>query len=417
MADFQTGQWKSGDIIKMDDTASLLPNVSDFDSAMNDFKSSIEDIEYIGSMAELTGGLSEQETQMLETIRSTATTNLTNAVNESTVDIAQTEIAKMVDRGVLQGDIGANIISQVYENAGDTVGEQSRNIESDVAQMGLGIIDKNKQYQMDMWDKQYNVTRDKATGYGEAAGLQLDWQKSESSNALTKELAGMELSAYETAQDKQMWGNLGSSALLASPYLVPTIGKGIKALGSAAGWGGSAAGMTAGGTAAGTAAGVGVGATASGVGAGTAAGSGVGGATYGAVSGAAGGSAPVGGGTAAGAGFGSLAGVGAAALAAPVLGPKITEWGGDFMRSLTGGEATSPSGHEWALAYEQGLGAVPGWEGSGDPASIGGQYPLYGWKRILGEHIPDSVVQQFIDKEITYKEIMARYPKPDDLGH
>lgn len=401
----------------------------EFNSAMDAFKSSIEDIKYIGSMAELTGGLSAQETQMLETIRSNATTNLTNAVNESTVDLAQTEISRLVDRGVLQGDIGANIISQVYENAGDTVGAESRNIESDVARMGLDIIDKNKQYQMDMWGKQYDVTRDKAAAYGQAAGLQMDWDKSQASNALTRELGQMELGAYESAQDKQMWGNLGSAALTASPYLIPALGKGMSAVGSALG-------LTGGAEAAGTAA---AGTAAAGAGAGAAGAAGVGAGTVGGYADVAGlaaaeagaGGAATGGATTSGlAGMGGLGALGpvmGGALAVPLLGPKLTEWGGDFFRDVfSGGGPQAPGATQNVLAFEQGLSEVPGWSGHTIPSLSDNPYENYNvWSSHLdtavfgqrlateGEdkqpHISYEDVQAWLNKEITLEKLKAKY--------
>jgi len=211
-----------------------------FRNAMNEFTSLNTDIKFIHDMAELEGvTLSDEEKGFLETMRSNATTNLTNAVNESTLELAETEIARLVDKGVLQGNIGSETLSKLYEKAGKIVGEQSRNIESDVANLGFQTLQQKKATQVDLWGKE--LTADianvgAATDKWKTIGtLELGKKEQEQTwnqnlvNALTTmrgqdislegakvgattnlSMANQEMSAWKEAQDKQMWGNIGS---------------------------------------------------------------------------------------------------------------------------------------------------------------------------------------------------------------
>ena len=133
-------------------TANSAPG---FESAMSEFRNVNTDIKFIHDMSELEGvTLGDEEKKFLETMRVNATTNLTNTVNEATLDLAETEIARMVSRGVLQGNIGSETMSKIYEASGKIIGEQSRNIESDVAGMGLGILEQKKTNQMGLWGQE-----------------------------------------------------------------------------------------------------------------------------------------------------------------------------------------------------------------------------------------------------------------------
>jgi len=226
------------------------PDMTAFNSAMDEFKNVNTDIKFIHDMSELEGvTLSDEEKQFLETMRVNATTNLTNTVNEATLDLAETEIARMVNRGVLQGNIGSETMSKIYEASGKIVGEQSRNIESDVAKMGLGVLEQKKINQMGLWGQELTADIASATigtDKWKSIGM-LELGKAEQTqgwnqnliNALTTmrgqditmrgqdislesaklgaatnlNMAGQEMSAWKSAQDKQFWGNIGSALI------------------------------------------------------------------------------------------------------------------------------------------------------------------------------------------------------------
>lgn len=234
---WETGTPVSGQMSNLLSTATS-PDIERFNSAMTEFSKVNTDIKFIHDISELEGGLSDEEKGFLETIRTTATTNLTEAVNESTLELAQTEIAKLVDRGVLQGDIGSQTIAKIYEKSGKIVGEQSRNIESDVAKMGLQIGEQKKSNQMALWGKELeadiasaNVGVDKWKSIGAletaAAGQKQEWNQN-LINALTTmrgqdislegaklgastnlKIADTEMNAWKTAQDREMWSGFG----------------------------------------------------------------------------------------------------------------------------------------------------------------------------------------------------------------
>lgn len=129
-------------------------DVSAFRDSMSEFEQVNTDISFLHDISELSGGLSDEENAFLETIRSNATENLISTVNEATTELAGEEIARLVNRGVLQGNIGEAVLAKVYEKSGKLVAEQSRNIESDVAKMGLGISEQRKLNQLSLWDKE-----------------------------------------------------------------------------------------------------------------------------------------------------------------------------------------------------------------------------------------------------------------------
>ena len=188
-------------------------NVADTTNVQNilsEFEKINADIKFIHDISELEGGLSDEEKAFLETIRSNATTNLTNAVNESTLDLAETEIARMVDKGVLQGNIGSETMSKIYEKSGKIVGEQSRNIESDVAKMGLQISEQKKLNTLDLWGKEQTWNQNLLNALTSMRGQDTSFKIAQLGGANNLALANKEMDAWKEAQDKQMWGNIGS---------------------------------------------------------------------------------------------------------------------------------------------------------------------------------------------------------------
>jgi len=197
-------------------STNISVDMTAFNAAMDELEKVNTDIKFIGSMAELENvTLSDEEKGFLETIRSNATTNMINTVNESTANIAESRIADMVNRGVLQGSIGRETIAKIYETAGKVIGEQSRNIESDIAGMGVGILEQKKQNQMGLWGKQLEAdvastgaSLDKwksiATGELAASGQKLQGDISSTGASLDK-WKGVALGELSGTGQQQEW--------------------------------------------------------------------------------------------------------------------------------------------------------------------------------------------------------------------
>jgi len=212
-------------------------------SIMDNFEKVNTDIKFIHDLTELEGvTLSDEEKGFLETMRQNATTNLTDAVNESTIELAEQKIADLVNRGVLQGNIGSEAISKIYEKAGKVVGEQSRNIESDIANIGFQTLEQKKANQMNLWGKELEADIASATtgtdkwksmGLLETTsqGMKQDWNQS-LINALTtmrgqdisKEIAGTqagtslslankELDVWKDVNKQSNWANIGAALI------------------------------------------------------------------------------------------------------------------------------------------------------------------------------------------------------------
>ena len=238
-------------------TAQYQRDTEAFRGAMSEFEKVNTDISFLHDISELSGGLSDDEKAFLETMRSNATENLISTVNEATTELASAEIAKLVNKGVLQGNIGERVLSQVYEKSGKLVAEQSRNIESDVARMGLDISEQKKLNQLSLWNKEMEAAIKSSElglekggkigslelGGMEAAdrvgvtqtGMDQEWNQSvlqaltsmrgqdiSSATALKTgqtqastqlNIAGQEMSAWKKTTEMDMWGNVGSAII------------------------------------------------------------------------------------------------------------------------------------------------------------------------------------------------------------
>lgn len=208
----------------------------DFNSVMGNYSAVLEDLKYIADLSNLSGGLSNQEQSFIDSIRETATQNLVSSINESTVDLANTEIAKLVDRGVISGGIGEETISRIYDRAGKSIEQGVGSIENSLAQLSLGLVSENKNRALSAETALLNSLTSMQQSEAQNA---LQRELSGDRNALTRELAGQEMGAYEKANWMQLLGNIGGSAISAYPLI-----KALGGSGGLTGGGGLSGGVT-----------------------------------------------------------------------------------------------------------------------------------------------------------------------------
>lgn len=97
-------------------------------------------------LGEITGDLTEDEIAKLDQLEENAISTLTEVVGEDAQAIVKSEIASLVDRGVLQGNIGARAIAKIGEAAVKEIGRGVTSIESLRIQQELGMQESKRQF-------------------------------------------------------------------------------------------------------------------------------------------------------------------------------------------------------------------------------------------------------------------------------
>ena len=110
----------------------------------------LEGIQKAKELGEITGDLSDQEMAALDTMYGTAQANLETSLQRGVDNILPSVVAEMVDRGVLQGDIGAKAIADVYERKAELLSEGTLSLEGQKASsiLAMGEAQKNRQLQL-----------------------------------------------------------------------------------------------------------------------------------------------------------------------------------------------------------------------------------------------------------------------------
>jgi len=97
-------------------------------------------------LGEITGDLTEDEITKLDQLEENAISRLTEVVGEDAQEIVKSEIAQLVDRGVLQGNIGARAIAKIGEAATKEIARGTTDIESLRIQQELGMEESKRQF-------------------------------------------------------------------------------------------------------------------------------------------------------------------------------------------------------------------------------------------------------------------------------
>ncbi len=89
------------------------------------------DIEYLQKLGSDAGELSQAEIDQFDTIRQNAIGSLRKTIIEDTQGVWESEIARMVDKGVFQGTIGQRVLGDIVEHSQDALATGSASIESE----------------------------------------------------------------------------------------------------------------------------------------------------------------------------------------------------------------------------------------------------------------------------------------------
>ena len=215
----------------------------------------LESVETARELGGITGDLSEQEMGALDTMEQNAIETLTSNINREQEEVMGGVISSLVDRGVLQGDIGAKVMGDVYERSMELLSEGVAGTETqkmqNILQMGEAQKGRQLQQMQMMMGGQISQEQLKQGWTGQAmqmAGGQSALNQQFTQNA-TQLSAGLSQDWQQTQLNTglQAWGNMGAQRGDASNRaLQSAIAQSqASAAGSASQWGamGSAAGM------------------------------------------------------------------------------------------------------------------------------------------------------------------------------
>lgn len=124
----------------------------------------LEGVKAAREMGAITGDLSEQEMDALNTLEANAIQTLEETVGRSEDKIMASTISEMVNRGMLQGDVGAQAMAEVGKRSQELIAEGTRDIESQKMSsiLNIGEAQKNRQLAVQQMLQQGILTRDQA---------------------------------------------------------------------------------------------------------------------------------------------------------------------------------------------------------------------------------------------------------------
>jgi len=217
----------------------------------------LESVETARELGGITGDLSEQEMGALDTMEQNAIETLTSNINREQEEVMGGVISSLVDRGVLQGDIGAKVMGDVYERSMELLSEGVAGIESqkmqNILQMGEAQKSRQLQQMQMMMGGQISQEQLKQGWTGQAmqsAGGQsaLNQQFTQNATQLSAGLA-QDWQQTQLSAGLQAWGTMGQQrSANADRALNASIANAqSSAAGSASAWGafGNIAGMAA----------------------------------------------------------------------------------------------------------------------------------------------------------------------------
>jgi hypothetical protein len=91
--------------------------------------------------------LSPEEVALLDQIQQNQIETFTNTINERAYDVTQKEISRLVDRGVLQGSVGENVLSNIQEEALKAIAQGTTEITTERMKNELALIESGREMQ------------------------------------------------------------------------------------------------------------------------------------------------------------------------------------------------------------------------------------------------------------------------------
>ena len=110
----------------------------------------LEAIAAARGLGEITGDLSSQEIESLNTMEQNAITTLTETVNREHTEVFETLMAQLTSRGILQGTVGAQAIADVRKEADRLIASGTRDIVSAKMQNIIGLQESKRNWQLQL---------------------------------------------------------------------------------------------------------------------------------------------------------------------------------------------------------------------------------------------------------------------------
>ena len=182
------------------------------------------------NLGEISGDLTQDEIDTLDRLEANSISSLTEVVGEDAQEMVKTEIASLVQRGILQGTIGSEAIAKIGERATKTIAAGTRDIESTRMQQELGMQESTKQRNLEvqklvqsgMLNREQALMAMAQSGYGSSKQLQTAQQQMAMQTQLSQnQLYQSQESALRMAgisQWGQMAGTRGAEAQTALGY-------------------------------------------------------------------------------------------------------------------------------------------------------------------------------------------------------
>ncbi len=96
------------------------------------------------ALGEITGDLTQEEKDMFQTMADAAKQKIADSVNKEQTDIMEEAVASLVDRGVLQGGVGVQVLSKIGERAQELIAQGASDVEMQKIGNMLNTIESNK---------------------------------------------------------------------------------------------------------------------------------------------------------------------------------------------------------------------------------------------------------------------------------
>ena len=95
-------------------------------------------------LGEITGDLTQTEKDMFQEMADQAKQKIADSVNREQSDVMEEAIATLVDRGVLQGGVGVQILGKIGERAQELIAQGASDVETQKLSNMLNTIESNK---------------------------------------------------------------------------------------------------------------------------------------------------------------------------------------------------------------------------------------------------------------------------------
>ncbi len=101
----------------------------------------LSDMQQLG---EITGDLTQEEKDMFQTMADQAKQKIADTVNREQTDVMEEAIASLVDRGVLQGGVGVEVLSRIGKRATELIVQGASDVETTKLSNMLATVEANK---------------------------------------------------------------------------------------------------------------------------------------------------------------------------------------------------------------------------------------------------------------------------------